>query len=66
MAKDKYKQTTTIDIVGTLDLDAEDNLKITIWKEDEFEKIDVREIFERNLGKQIALKISNEEDLIDG
>lgn len=66
MAKDKYKQTTTIDIVGTLDLDAEDNLKITIWKEDEFEKIDVKEIFERNLGKQIALKISNEEDLIDG
>lgn len=66
MAKDKYKQTTTIDIVGTLDLDAEDNLKITIWKEEEFEKIDVREIFERNLGKQIALKISNEEDLIDG
>ena len=66
MAIDKYKQTTTIDIVGTLDLDAEDNLKITIWKEDEFEKIDAREIFERNLGKQIALKISNEEDLIDG
>lgn len=66
MAKDKYKQTATIDIVGTLDLDAEDNLKITIWKEEEFEKIDVREIFERNLGKQIALKISNEEDLIDG
>ncbi len=66
MAKDKYKQTTTIDIVGTLDLDAEDNLKITIWQEDGFEKIDVREIFERNLGKQIALKISNEEDLIDG
>ena len=66
MAKDKYKQTTTIDIVGTLDLDAEDNLKITIWKEDEFEKIDAREIFEGNLGKLIALKISNEEDLIDG
>lgn len=45
---------------------AKDNLKTTIWKEEEFEKIDVREIFERNLGKQIALKISNEEDLIDG
>lgn len=66
MAKDKYKQTITTEIIGTLDLDSDDSLKITVWKEDEFEKIDVREVFERNLGKQIALKISNEEDLIDG
>lgn len=66
MAKDKYKQTTTIDIIGTLDIDENDNLKITIWKDDEFEKIDVREVLERNLGKQIALKLSSEEDLIDG
>ena len=66
MAKDKYKQTTTIDIIGTLDIDENDDLKITIWKDDEFEKIDVREVLERNLGKQIALKLSSEEDLIDG
>lgn len=66
MAKDKYKQTTTIDITGILDIDENDTLKIIIWRDDEFEKIDLRDILERNLGKQIALRLSSEEDLING
>lgn len=66
MAKDKYKQTTTIDITGTLDIDENDTLKIIIWRDDEFEKIDLRDILERNLGKQITLRLSSEEDLING
>ena len=65
MAKDKYKQTTTIDITGTLDIDENDTLEIIIWRDDEFEKIDLRDILERNLGKQIALRLSSEEDLIN-
>lgn len=65
MAKDKYKQTTTIDITGTLDIDENDTLKIIICRDDEFEKIDLRDILERNLGKQIALRLSSEEDLIN-
>lgn len=66
MAKDKYKQTTTIDITGILDIDENDTLKIIIWRDDEFEKIDLRDILERNLGKQIALRLSSEEDFING
>lgn len=65
MAKDKYKQTTTIDITGTLDIDENDTLKIIICRDDDFEKIDLRDILERNLGKQIALRLSSEEDLIN-
>lgn len=66
MAKDKYKQTTIIEITGILDIDDDDNPKIIVWHEDNADEIDVKDILWENSGKQIAIKILSEEDLTNG
>lgn len=65
MAKDKYIQNTITEITGTLDRN--DNNELVVWidkgKDYPIESIDIVELLGNMIGKQIALKLSDERDL---
>lgn len=65
MAKDKYIQNTITEIAGTLDRN--DNNKLVVWidkgKDYPIESIDIVGLLGNMIGKQIALKLSDERDL---
>lgn len=65
MAKDKYIQNTITEIAGTLDRN--DNNELVVWidkgKDYPIESIDIVELLGNMIGKQIALKLSDEKDL---
>ena len=65
MAKDKYIQNTITEIAGTLDRN--DNNELVVWidkgKDYPIESIDVVGLLGNMIGKQIALKLSDERDL---
>lgn len=65
MAKDKYIQNTITEIAGTLDRN--DNNELVVWidkgKDYPIESIDIVGLLGNMIGKQIALKLSNERDL---
>lgn len=65
MAKDKYIQNTITEIVGTLDRN--DNNELVVWidkgKDYPIESIDIVGLLGNMIGKQIALKLSDERDL---
>ena len=69
MAKNRYTLTSTIDLVGTLDYNQEDNLVVyvEVGKGDNVvvSEIPLEEVLQRCVGMQIALKLSNEEDKCD-
>lgn len=65
MAKDKYIQNTITEIAGTLDRN--DNNELVVWidkgKDYPIESIDIVGLLGNMIGKQIALKLSNERNL---
>ena len=65
MAKDKYIQNTITEIAGTLDRN--DNNEMVVWidkgKDYPIESIDIVGLLGSMIGKQIALKLSDEKDL---
>ena len=65
MAKDKYIQNTITEIAGTLDRN--DNNELVVWidkgKDYPIESIDIVGLLGKMIGKQIALKLSDERDL---
>ena len=65
MAKDKYIQNTITEIAGTLDRN--DNNELVVWidkgKDYPIESIDIVGLLGNMVGKQIALKLSDERDL---
>lgn len=65
MAKDKYIQNTITEIAGTLDRN--DNNELVVWidkgKDYPIESIDIVGLLGGMIGKQIALKLSDEKDL---
>ena len=65
MAKDKYIQNTITEITGTLDRN--DNNELIVWidkgKDYPIESIDIVGLLGNMIGKQIALKLSDERDL---
>lgn len=65
MAKDKYIQNTITEIAGTLDRN--DNNELVVWidkgKDYPIESIDIVGLLGSMIGKQIALKLSDEKDL---
>lgn len=65
MAKDKYIQNTITEITGTLDRN--DNNELVVWidkgKDYPIESIDIVGLLGNMVGKQIALKLSDERDL---
>lgn len=65
MAKDKYIQNTITEIAGTLDRN--DNNELVVWidkgKDCPIESIDIVGLLGNMIGKQIALKLSDERDL---
>lgn len=69
MAKNRYTLTNTVDLVGTLDYNQEDNLVVyvEVGKGDNVvvSEIPLEEVLQRCVGMQIALKLSNEEDKCD-
>lgn len=65
MAKDKYIQNTIIEIAGTLDRNVDNELVVWIDKGKDYpiESIDIVELLGNMIGRQIALKLSDERDL---
>lgn len=65
MAKDRYIQNTITEIAGTLDRN--DNNELVVWidkgKDYPIESIDIVGLLGSMIGKQIALKLSDEKDL---
>lgn len=65
MAKDKYIQNTITEIAGTLDRN--DNNELVVWidkgKDYPIESIDIVGLLGNMIGRQIALKLSDEKDL---
>lgn len=65
MAKDKYIQNTITEIAGTLDRN--DNNELVVWidkgKDYPIESIDIVGLPGNMIGKQIALRLSDEKDL---
>lgn len=65
MAKDKYIQNTITEIAGTLDRN--NNNELVVWidkgKDYPIESIDIVGLLGNMIGKQIALKLSDERDL---
>lgn len=65
MAKDKYIQNTITEIAGTLDRN--DNNELVVWidkgRDYPIESIDIVGLLGNMIGKQIALKLSDERDL---
>nr|DAP86219.1 MAG TPA: hypothetical protein [Caudoviricetes sp.] len=65
MAKDKYIQNIITEIAGTLDRN--DNNELVVWidkgKDYPIESIDIVGLLGNMIGKQIALKLSDERDL---
>ena len=65
MAKDEYIQNTITEIAGTLDRN--DNNELVVWidkgKDYPIESIDIVGLLGSMIGKQIALKLSDEKDL---
>lgn len=65
MGKDKYIQNTITEITGTLDRN--DNNELVVWidkgKDYPIESIDIVGLLGNMIGKQIALKLSDERDL---
>lgn len=65
MAKDKYIQNTITEIAGTLDRN--DNNELVVWidkgKDYPMESVDIVGLLGNMIGKQIALKLSDERDL---
>lgn len=65
MAKDKYIQNTITEIAGTLDRN--DNNELVVWidkgKDCPIESIDIVGLLGNMIGRQIALKLSDERDL---
>ncbi len=65
MAKDRYIQNTITEIAGTLDRN--DNNELVVWidkgKDYPIESIDIVGLLGNMIGKQIALKLSDERDL---
>lgn len=65
MAKDKYIQNTITEITGTLDRN--DNNELVVWidkgKNYPIESIDIVGLLGNMIGRQIALKLSDERDL---
>lgn len=65
MAKDKYIQNTITEIAGTLDRN--DNNELVVWidkgKDYPIESIDIVGLLGNMIGKQIALKLSDERGL---
>ena len=65
MAKDKYIQNTITEITGTLDRN--DNNELVVWidkgKDYPIESIDIVGLLGNMIGRQIALKLSDEKDL---
>lgn len=65
MAKDKYIQNTITEIAGTLGRN--DNNELVVWidkgKDYPIESIDIVGLLGNMIGKQIALKLSDERDL---
>lgn len=66
MAKDKYTVSTTVDLVGFLDLDQNERLMVQV----EHGKgnnmvvvaVDLLDVLNNCLGRQISLKLTDEED----
>lgn len=65
MAKDKYIQNTITEIAGTLDRN--DNNELVVWidkgKDYPIESIDIVGLLGNMIGRQIALKLSDERGL---
>lgn len=69
MAKDKYTISTNVDIVGRLDYNQQDELVVYIEKGKGDNMIVVEaplmDILQRCVGRQIVLKLTEEEDKCD-
>ena len=69
MAKDKYTISTNVDIIGRLDYNQQDELVVYIEKGRGDNMIVVEaplmDILQRCAGRQIALKLTEEEDKCD-
>lgn len=69
MAKDKYVISNTIDVVGTLDYNQNDELVICVerGKGDNIVIVEVNalDLLSKCAGRQIALKLTNEENGYD-
>lgn len=70
MAKDKYSISSVIDIVGTLDYNQNDELVINIehGKGDNIivTEVDIVDVLRNCVGRQITIKLTDEEDKCNG
>ena len=69
MAKNKYTVTEAVDIVGTLDYNQSEDLVVyvEVGRGDNIitRAIDVIDVLRQCVGRQISLKLTNEEDKCD-
>ena len=70
MAKDKYSISSVIDIVGTLDYNQNDELVINIehGKGDNVMvmEVDIIDVLRNCVGRQVTIKLTDEEDKCNG
>ena len=70
MAKDKYSISSVVDIVGTLDYNQNEELVVNIeqGKGDNIviTEVDLVEVLRNCVGRQIAIKLTDEEDRCNG
>ena len=70
MAKDKYSISSVVDIVGTLDYNQNEELVVNIeqGKGDNIiiTEVDLVEVLRNCVGRQIVIKLTDEEDRCNG
>ena len=70
MAKDKYSISSVVDIVGTLDYNQNEELVVNIeqGKGDNIviTEVDIVEVLRNCVGRQIVIKLTDEEDRCNG
>ena len=70
MAKDKYSISSVVDIVGTLDYNQNEELVVNIeqGKGDNIivTEVDIVDVLRNCVGRQIAIKLTDEEDKCNG
>lgn len=66
MAKDIYRTLNTVELIGTVDINANGELVVYVeqGKEAPTLEINLLDILEENKGKQIALKLTNEQKAV--
>lgn len=70
MAKDKYISSSVVDIIGTLDYNQNEELVVNVeqgkGENIVITEVDLVEVLRNCVGRQIAIKLTDEEDRCNG